>query len=54
MRTLCDNATKETGVKVLLGIESNIVSTGGLTDLMPDRYEYFDIFLAGLHIFILY
>lgn len=54
MRTLCDEATKETGVDVLLGIESNIISTGGLTDLMPDRYKYFDIYLAGLHKFIMY
>lgn len=54
MRRLCDEASAGTGVKVLLGIESNIIGTGGLTDLMPDRYEYFDIFLAGLHKLVKY
>ncbi len=54
MRELCDEATKETGVKVLLGIESNIIGTGGYTDLKPDRYEYFDIFLAGIHKLVMF
>ena len=45
----CDLATEQTGVKVLLGIESNVIGTDGSTDLKPNMYDYFDIFLAGLH-----
>ena len=54
MRALCDEATKETGVKVLLGIESNIIGTDGTVDLKPKMYDYFDIFLAGIHKFVIY
>ncbi len=54
MRALCDEATTQTGVKVLLGIESNIISTDGDADLKPKFYDSFDIFLAGIHKFVLY
>ena len=54
MRRLCDEATKETGVKVLLGIESNLLGKKGGVDLKPKYYEYFDVFLAGAHRFILF
>ena len=54
MRTECDLATKETGVKVLLGIESNIIGTDGTVDLKPKFYDDFDIFLAGIHKFVMY
>lgn len=54
MRSLCDEATKKTGVKVLLGIESNIIGTDGTVDLKPKLYDYFDVFLAGIHKFVLY
>ena len=54
MRALCEQATKETGVKVLLGIESNIIGTDGKVDLKPKMYDQFDIFLAGIHKFVLY
>ena len=54
MRALVDEATKTTGVKVLLGIESNIIGTDGKVDLNPQNYDYFDIFLAGIHKFVLY
>lgn len=54
MRALCDQATKETGVKVLLGVESNIIGTDGRVDLKSDLYDYFDIFLAGIHKFVMY
>jgi putative hydrolase len=54
MRTLVDEASKQTGVKVLLGIESNIIGTDGKVDLSPKYYDYFDIFLAGIHKFVLY
>ncbi len=54
MRSLCEEATAKTGVKVLLGIESNIVGTDGMVDLKPTRYDYFDIFLAGIHKFVMF
>ena len=50
----CKNATTQTGVKVLVGIESNITSTNGGVDLKPNMYDKFDIFLAGIHKFIMY
>lgn len=49
MRVECEKASEITGVKVLLGIESNIIGTDGSVDLKPDRYEYFDSFSAGIH-----
>lgn len=54
MRSLCDEATLKTGVNVLLGIESNITGIDGKVDLKPKYYDYFDIFLAGLHKFVLF
>ena len=54
MRALCDSASNETGIKVLLGIESNIIGTDGSVDLKEKMYDYFDIFLAGIHKFVLY
>lgn len=45
----CIDATKKSGVKVLVGIESNLISTHGEVDLKPDLYSNFDIFLAGIH-----
>ena len=54
MRLECDEATKQTGVKVLLGIESNIIGTDGTVDLKAKNYDHFDIFLAGIHKFVMY
>ena len=54
MRELCNEAEKQTGVKVLLGIESNILGISGKTDLKQKDYELFDVFLAGIHKFIFY
>ncbi len=54
MRVECDRASKETGVRVLLGIESNIIGTDGTVDLNPKRYEYFDSFSAGIHKLVKY
>ncbi len=42
-------ATEQTGVKVLRGIESNIISISGKTDLKEKDYDNFDIYLAGVH-----
>ena len=54
MRLECDEASVETGVKVLLGIESNVIGTDGTVDLKSKNYDYFDIFLAGIHKFVMY
>lgn len=54
MRKFCKEATEKTGVHTLLGIESNFVGTEGEVDLKPKLYDYFDIFLAGVHKFVLY
>ncbi len=54
LRNDCDLATKETGVKVLLGIESNIIGTDGRVDLKPKVYDSFDIFLAGIHKLVMF
>lgn len=54
MRKLCNEAESQTGVKVLLGIESNILGISGKTDLKEKDYELFDVFLAGIHKFIFY
>lgn len=54
MRKLCLEAEKETGVKVLLGIESNILGISGKTDLKEKDYTNIDVFLAGIHKFIMY
>lgn len=50
----CALATDATGVKVLVGVESNIIGTDGTVDLKPKMYDDFDIFLAGFHKFVLY
>ncbi len=52
MRQECDQATSTTGVKVLLGIESNIIGEDGSVDLKPEAYDNFDLFLAGVHKFV--
>lgn len=54
MRNECDLATEQTGVKVLLGIESNIIGTNGKTDLNEKNYDKFDLYIAGIHKFVLY
>ena len=54
MQLECKKATEQTGVKILLGIESNIIGADGTVDLKPNRYDDFDIFLAGIHKFVLY
>ncbi len=48
----CKEAGKETGVRVLVGIESNFTSVDGKVDLKPSLYDKFDLFLAGLHKFV--
>ncbi len=50
----CRAAEEKYGVKVLVGIESNIRGVQGKTDLTKKDYENFDIFLCGNHIVIWY
>lgn len=50
----CKKAEEEYGVKVLVGIESNIRGVDGKADLKEKDYEKFDVYLCGNHIFIFY
>lgn len=54
MKRFCAEASEETGVRTLLGIESNFVGTEGETDLKEKLYDYFDVYLAGVHKFVTY
>ncbi len=54
MRSECSKAEQQTGVKVLLGIESNIRGKDGTIDVKPTDYAKLDVVLAGVHKFILY
>lgn len=54
MRKECQLAKEETGVEVLLGIESNLLGVSGKTDVKATDYDKLDVFLAGIHRFILY
>ncbi len=52
MRADCTAARKEFGVEVLLGVEANIIGTDGGTDVRPSDYPSLDLFLAGVHRFV--
>ena len=54
MRGECTLAEEQAGVKVLLGIESNIRGRDGTIDVKPSDYANLDVVLAGVHKFILY
>ncbi len=54
MRSDCEAAQKATGVKVNLGIESNLLGISGAIDVKPSDYEKLDTILAGIHRFVLY
>ena len=54
MKEECRLATEKTGVRVLLGIESNIISDEGIIDVKNSCFDQFDILLAGIHKFVLY
>lgn len=49
MKAECIAAEKQTGVKVMLGIESNIIGVSGVTDVKPSDIQYLDLYLAGVH-----
>lgn len=54
MLELCKEATINTGVEVLLGVESNILGISGKTDMKVSDMEFMDIYLAGVHKMITY
>ena len=54
MRADCIAAQKATGVKVNLGIESNLLGVSGKIDVKESDYEKLDMILAGIHRFCLY
>ncbi len=54
MRADCKNAEEQTGVKVFLGVESNICGISGKTDVKATDYEHLDVFGAGIHRFVYY
>ena len=49
LRSEIKEAEKLTGVKVLMGMESNLISLDGETDMRPEDLDKFDIFLFGVH-----
>jgi putative hydrolase len=49
LRSEIIEAEKLTGVKVLMGMESNLISVDGDTDMKPSDLDKFDIFLCGIH-----
>ena len=53
-RAECAAAEKEYGIKVLVGIESNIRSVSGVGDLTEKDYENFDVYLCGHHVYVRY
>lgn len=53
MQKDCNQAQVQTGVQVLLGMESNVLNIAGKTDYKPTDYDNFDIFLAGFHRFVM-
>ena len=49
LRAEIDEAEKLTGVQILMGMESNLISLDGDTDMRPDDLEKFDLYLFGIH-----
>lgn len=54
LRADCIQAEKQTGVRVLMGLESNFTGSNGECDLTEDLYGKFDVFLLGAHVFVKY
>ena len=46
-------AAKETGVRVLVGVESNLIGSDGSVDIKDKDCEYLDIILCGFHKMVL-
>ncbi len=54
LRDDCQRAEKETGVRVLVGVEANILGESGKCDLTEKDYEKFDLFVCGKHVMVGY
>ncbi len=54
LKSDCVQAYQKTGVKVFVGVESNLLSSNGLLDLTEDSYADFDVLLAGIHVCVKY
>ncbi len=50
----CKKASKQLGIDVLVGIESNIRGVEGKADLKESDFENFDVYLCGTHVFVAY
>lgn len=53
MKKECEEAFELTGVKVLLGVEANIIGVSGKTDVKISDYADLDLYLAGMHRMVL-
>lgn len=49
LRAEIEEAKRLTGVNVLMGMESNLISVDGDADMRPSDFEHFDIFICGIH-----
>lgn len=49
LRAECTEAQEKTGVKVLMGMESNLTSLSGDTDMKESDLAFFDLYLCGIH-----
>lgn len=49
LRSEIYEAEKLTGVRVLMGMESNLTSLDGDTDMKIEDLKYFDIYICGIH-----
>lgn len=49
LRAEINEAERLTGIKVLMGMESNLISLDGDTDMRREDLQYFDIYLCGIH-----
>lgn len=49
LRAEIEEAKKLTGIDVLMGMESNLISVNGETDMKESDLQYFDIYLCGIH-----
>ena len=50
----CKEAEEKTGIRVYVGMENNIRGISGKCDYTEADYPNFDLFLAGIHVFVHY
>lgn len=50
----CKEAEERTGIRVYAGLENNIRGISGKCDFTQEDYRNFDLFLAGIHVYIHY